>query len=417
MARQSIVRVAGRDVSLSNLDKVMYPKVGFTKGQVIDYYTRVAAYLLPHLKDRPITMKRFPDGIDGEYFYEKDAPSFTPDWVKTYPIPRTGEKSMINYILINNLPTIVWSANMANLEIHPFLDKVPNVDVPTIPTMVVFDLDLGDATNIVKSCKVAFLVKALLDKLKLKSLVKVSGSKGIHLHVPLNTRATYEMTKSFARSIAQFLEREHPELIVSEMAKMKRKGKVFIDWSQNSEHKSTVAVYSLRAKGERPLVAMPVTWNELRNAVKKNDASSLFFGPEAALKRLKKTGDLFTPALGLKQKLPKPFLELESNNQAEAYSNPKALETYRQKRNFSKTPEPRPSISRSNHQERQRLFVIQKHRASHLHYDFRLEMGGTLKSWAVPKGPPYDLNERRLAMATEDHPMEYVKFEGIIPKG
>jgi bifunctional non-homologous end joining protein LigD len=231
---------------------------------------------------------------------------------------------MINYILINNLPTIVWSANMANLEIHPFLAKVPNVDVPT---MVVFDLDPGDTTNIVKSCKAAFLVKALLDKLKLKSLVKVSGSKGIHLHVPLNTRATYEMTKSFARSIAQFLEREHPELIVSEMAKMKRKGKVFIDWSQNSEHKSTVAVYSLRAKGERPLVAMPVTWNELRNAVKKNDASSLFFGPEAALKRLKKTGDLFTPALGLKQKLPKPFLELESNNQAEAYSNPKALET------------------------------------------------------------------------------------------
>jgi bifunctional non-homologous end joining protein LigD len=138
MARQSIVRVTGRDVSLSNLDKVMYPKVGFTKGQVIDYYTRVARYLLPHLKDRPITMKRFPDGIDGEYFYEKDAPSFTPDWVKTYPIPRTGEKSMINYILINNLPTIVWSANMANLEIHPFLAKVPNVDVPT---MVVFDLD------------------------------------------------------------------------------------------------------------------------------------------------------------------------------------------------------------------------------------------------------------------------------------
>jgi bifunctional non-homologous end joining protein LigD len=392
----------------------MYPGVAFTKGQVIDYYTRVARYILPHLQNRPITMKRFPDGIDGEYFYEKDAPSFTPGWIKTYPIPRTSEKSIINYILINDLPTLVWSANMANLEIHPFLAKVPKVD---LPTMVVFDLDPGDETNILKACKVAFLVRALLDKLKLKSLVKVSGSKGIHLHVPLNTKVTYEMTQSFARSIAQFLERENPALIVSEMAKVKRKGKVFIDWSQNSEHKSTVAVYSLRAKGKRPFVAMAVTWNEVKNAIKTDDASILFFEPEAALQKLKKSGDLFTPALTLKQKLPKPFLELNSDTKGKTRSNSKALETYRQKRNFSKTPEPSPSSLRSSRQGGRRLFVIQKHAASHLHYDFRLELGGTLKSWAVPKGPPYDLNQRRLAMATEDHPMEYAKFEGIIPKG
>jgi bifunctional non-homologous end joining protein LigD len=411
---QAKLRVAGRDVSLSNLDKIMYPVVGFTKGQVIDYYSRVARHILPHLKDRPITMKRFPNGINGQYFYEKDAPSFTPDWIKTYPIPRTSEESTINYILINDLPALVWSANMANLEIHPFLAKVPNV---TVPTMVVFDLDPGEEANILKSCEVAFLVKAVLDKLKLKSLVKVSGSKGIHLHVPLNTHVTYEMTKSFAQSIAQFLEREHPDSIVSEMAKVKRKGKVFIDWSQNSEHKSTVAVYSLRAKGERPFVAMPVIWNELKKALKRDDASPLFFEPEAALKRLKKTGDLFALTLKLKQKLPKPFLELESNTNGETRSNSEALETYRQKRNFEKTPEPPPSIPRSSRQGSRRLFVIQKHAASHLHYDFRLEMGGTLKSWAVPKGPPYDLNERRLAMATEDHPMEYAKFEGIIPKG
>jgi bifunctional non-homologous end joining protein LigD len=414
MAKQSTLRIAGRDLNLSNLDKIMYPDVGFTKGQVIDYYTRVARYILPHLKDRPITMKRFPDGIDGEFFYEKDAPSFTPKWVKTFPIPRTSEKSIINYILINDSATLVWSANLANLEIHPFLAKVPNVDVPT---MVIFDLDPGAETNILKACKIAFLVKALLDKLKLKSLVKVSGSKGIHLHIPLNTKVTYEMTQSFARSIAQLLERENPDSIVSEMAKAKRKGKIFIDWSQNSEHKSTVAVYSLRAKGDRPFVAMPVTWNELRTAIKKDDASLLFFDPEAALKKVKKTGDLFAPALKLKQKLPKPFLELESETQGDTRSHSKALEKYRQKRNFSKTPEPAPAIPRSGRQGGRRLFVIQKHRASHLHYDFRLELGGTLKSWAVPKGPPYDLHERRLAMATEDHPMEYAKFEGIIPKG
>jgi bifunctional non-homologous end joining protein LigD len=413
-AKKTTLQIGGRNVRLSNLDKVMYPGVGFTKGQVIDYYTQVAPYLLPHLKDRPITMKRFPDGIAGEHFYEKDAPSFTPDWVQTYPIPRTSEKSMINYILINDLPSLVWSANMANLEIHPFLAKVPNVNVPT---MVVFDLDPGEEADILKSCKVAFLVKAVLDKLKLKSLVKVSGSKGIHLYVPLNTKVTYEMTKSFALSIAQFLEREHPDLIVSEMAKTKRKGKVFIDWSQNSEHKSTVSVYSLRAKGDRPFVAMPVTWNELKKSVQKDDPSILFFEPESALKRAEKTSDLFEPALKLKQRLPKAFLELETNTVADITHGPKVLETYRRKRDFTKTPEPAPSSPPSSRQRSQRLFVIQKHAASHLHYDFRLEMGGTLKSWAVPKGPPYDLNERRLAMATEDHPMEYANFEGIIPKG
>jgi bifunctional non-homologous end joining protein LigD len=414
VAKHSIVRVAGRDVTLSNLDKVMYPEVGFTKGQVIDYYTRVARYILPHLKNRPITMKRFPDGIAGEYFYEKDAPSFTPKWVKIFPIPRSSEKSMINYILINDLPTLVWSANLANLEIHPFLARAPEV---AIPTMMVFDLDPGEKASILQSCEVAFLVKALLDKMKLKSLVKVSGSKGIHLHVPLNTRVSYAMTQSLAQSIAQFLEHEHPDLIVSGMAKAKREGKVFIDWSQNSEHKSTVSVYSLRAKSGRPLVAMPVTWSELKRAVKQGDASLLFFEPEAALKRAKKKGDLFAPALKLRQKLPKPFLEFEPGANGETGSDSNALETYRQKRDFSKTPEPAPSMPRSSRQASRRLFVIQKHAARHLHYDFRLEMAGTLKSWAVPKGPPYDLNERRLAMATEDHPLEYAKFEGIIPKG
>ena len=415
METKKRAKIAGREIQFSNLDKLMYPAIGFSKGQVIDYYTRVGSYILPHLKDRPITLKRFPDGIEGEHFYEKNAPSFTPSWVKTFPISRTSVASVIRYILVNDLPTLVWSANMANLEMHPFLAKAPRIDVPT---MVVFDLDPGEGADILDSCEAAFLVKDLLDRLNLKSFVKVSGSKGIHLHVPLNTELTYETTQPFAKSVAQWLENKHPDRIVSEMAKIKRKGKVFVDWSQNSEHKSTVAVYSLRAKSERPFVALPVTWEELRKAVKKADSSALFFEPEAVLKRLKKTGDPFAPVLKLKQTLPSAFLELQSKEAAESRSDRiRALESYRQKRDFTKTPEPPPSMPRSSRQGGRRLFVIQKHAASRLHYDLRLEMGGTLKSWAVPKGPPYEANERRLAMATEDHPMEYSSFEGIIPKG
>ena len=408
------VKLDGKELSLTNLDKVMYPETGFTKGQVIDYYKNIARYILPHIEDRPITMKRFPNGIGGEYFYEKKAPSHTPSWAKTFQVPSNRKNSFINYILINDLPTLTWSANLANLEIHPFLAKAPHIDRPT---MVIFDLDPGDGADILSSCEVAFLLKDLLERLDLESFVKVSGSKGVHLHVPLNTPVTYEASQPFAKSVAQLLENEHPDLVVSEMSKFKRKGKVLVDWSQNSEHKSTVAVYSLRAK-VKPFVAMPVRWDEVRKALKKKNAAGLFFEPDAALKRVKKTGDLFAEALKLKQTLPKPFLDLMSTKPVLSGSrSATALETYRRKRDFTKTSEPPPSMARSSHQGVSRLFVIQKHAASRLHYDLRLEMDGTLKSWAVPKGPPYDLHEKRLAMAVEDHPMDYARFEGVIPKG
>ena len=409
------VKIGNKKLALSNVDKVLYPETGFTKGQVIDFYSRVAPYILPHIENRPITLKRYPNGVRGKHFYEKNAPSFTPPWIKTYRVQRSSSESMINYILINDLPTLVWSANLANLEIHPFLAKAPEISVPT---MVVFDLDPGEGASLVQSCEVAFILRDLLDRLALESLLKVSGSKGIHVHVPLNTNVTYEMTQAFAQSVAQYLASEHPKSIVSEMAKHKRKGKVFIDWSQNSEHKSTVAVYSLRAKAERPFVAMPVSWRELETALAKNDASKLFFEPEAALKRLEKIGDLFAPSLRLKQILPKPFLQLNPQFLSDSSDAGLAgLEPYRRKRDFTKTREPAPSVPTTRRQGGRGLFVIQKHAASHLHYDFRLEMSGTLKSWAIPKGPPYDLHERRLAMATEDHPMDYANFEGIIPAG
>ena len=407
--------IGGKELALTNLDKVMYPETGFTKGKVIDYYRNISRYILPHIKDRPITMKRFPNGIGGQHFYEKDAPSFTPPWVKTFQIPRTGEDSAINYILINDLPTLIWSANLANIEIHPFLARAPTINRPT---MVVFDLDPGAGTDILRSCEVAFLLKDLLDRLNLESFVKVSGSKGIHLHVPLNTAVTYEATQPFAKSVARLLEHEHPHLVVSEMPKAKRRGKVFVDWSQNSEHKSTVAVYSLRAQAARPFVALPVSWDEVNSALKKKNSTALFFEPDAALRRVEKTADIFVPLLKLKQTLPKPFLDMMSTNPKRyASSTASALETYRRKRDFTKTSEPPPSMARSRPQGSRRLFVIQKHAATRLHYDLRLEMEGTLKSWAVPKGPPYELHEKRLAMAVEDHPMEYAKFEGIIPKG
>jgi bifunctional non-homologous end joining protein LigD len=392
----------------------MYPGSGFTKGEAIDYYARVSEYILPHLKDRPITQKRFPDGVKGKHFYEKNAPSFTPDWIETFPVPRNEGRGLINYILINDLPTLIWSVNMANLEMHPLLAKVANIDRPT---MLVFDLDPGEGADIFDSAEAAFLVKDLLDRLQLQSFVKGSGSKGIHLHVPLNTAVTYEATQPFAKSIAQMLEIEHSDLIVSEMAKAKRKQKVFVDWSQNSAYKSTVAVYSLRAKGDRPFVAMPVTWEELKRAVDKADRTLLFFEPEAALKRLEKTGDLFAPVVKLKQKLPQPFLDLQTSARPAKEAPARALEAYRHKRDFSKTKEPAPVVRKNDGANTDRLFVIQKHAARRLHYDLRLAMDGVLKSWAVPKGPPLEPNEKRLAMATEDHPMDYAHFEGTIPRG
>jgi bifunctional non-homologous end joining protein LigD len=248
-------------------------------------------------------MKRYPDGIGAQHFYEKDAPSFTPDWVKTFAVPRrTGGKD-IRYVLINDLPTLVWSANLANLEIHPFLHRAPRIDRPTL---LVFDLDPGEGTNVLRCAEVAFHLRDVLTRSGLLCFPKVSGSKGMQVSVPLNRRASYEDTQAFARAVAQLLEREHAGFIVSEMSKELRKGKVFIDWSQNSDFKTTVGVYSLRAKRSHPFVSMPVTWEELRRALDRSDPERLYFSPEAAWKRLQKTGDLYEPLLTLKQTLPDP---------------------------------------------------------------------------------------------------------------
>ncbi len=412
--KSETLHVEGRDVPVSNLQKVLYPGRRFTKAQVIDYYIRAAPYLLPHLRDRPVTLKRFPDGVTGDAFYEKDLPSFAPEWVQTFPVPRRGGGPAIRYILINDLPTLVWCANAAALELHPFLHRAPVIDVPT---SLVFDLDPGEGADILTCVKVAMLLREVLEQLQLASCPKVSGSKGIQVYVPLNIPANYAVTQPFARALAELLANRHRKLMVSEMPKEKRKGKVFIDWSQNSDFKTTVGVYSLRAKNKVPFVSLPVTWSELETAIDEKNGKSLYWEPQRALERLDACGDLFAEVLTRKQSLPESVLEALGKTGKPRPKQDGSLREYGRKRDFTKTSEPSPRVPRASAQGSKKRFVIQKHAASHLHYDFRLEMHDVLKSWSIPKGVPYGLGERRLAMATEDHPIEYLDFEGIIPEG
>src|SRR6266480_3983029 len=233
MPNKAELKVADRKIQVSNLDKVLYPKVGFTKGQVIDYYIRIAPVLLPHLKDRPLTMKRYPDGVEGEFFYEKNCPSHRPSWVKTAKVWSEGNNRTMDYCLGNDLPTLVWAANLADLELHTSLSRRNKIDRPT---MMVFDLDPGPPADIVQCCQVGLLLRDLLTEIKLESLAKTSGSKGLQVYVPLNTTVTYEETKTLSHALAQYLEHERGDLVVSKMSKELRKGKVLVDWSQNDEH-------------------------------------------------------------------------------------------------------------------------------------------------------------------------------------
>jgi bifunctional non-homologous end joining protein LigD len=300
MAKRLEVDIAGHRLSLSNLDKVFYPETGFTKGQVIDFYTRIAPVLLDHLRGRPLTLKRYPDGVTGPYFYEKQSPRHRPDWVKVAPIWSRHNSRTIEYTLADDLPTLVWLANLADLELHTSLSLA--VDV-TAPTIVAFDLDPGPPATIVECAEVALRLREAFGHLGLEAFPKTSGSKGMQVYVPLNTPATYAQTKPFAHGIAQVLERRHPELIVSDMKKTLRKGKVLVDWSQNDEHKTTVNVYSLRAR-DRPTVSTPLQWGEVEAVLGSRDPEELAFTSDAVLARVAEHGDLFRPVIELEQELP-----------------------------------------------------------------------------------------------------------------
>jgi bifunctional non-homologous end joining protein LigD len=393
-------------VMFSHPGKKYFPS-GFTKLEMIQYYVGVSAAMLPHLRNRPLTLVRFPEGVKGESFYEKNVPKHAPGWIKTFAVPRREHEGNINYILANNVETLAWCANLGAIEFHPFLHRVPQLEQPT---HVAFDLDPGDGANLLRCIEVGFLLKEVFAQLGLEAFPKVSGSKGLQLYLPLNTAVTYAATTPFAKSVADLLARRHPKLIVSEMSKALRRGRVMIDWSQNSASKTTVCAYSMRGKRDEPFISTPVTWEELEKAARRKDQDSLYFSPAATIKRVKKLGDLFAPVLTLKQKLPAAFMSLPVQKTARS-----SLRRYAEKRDFTRTAEPAPEAPAVKTGKQR--FVIQKHAASHLHFDFRLEMAGVLKSWAVPKGLPYELGVKRSAFEVEDHPIDYLDFEGTIPQG
>ncbi|HEY6671190.1 MAG TPA: non-homologous end-joining DNA ligase [Solirubrobacterales bacterium] len=302
MAAGKEVTIGRRKLKLTNLDKVLYPKTKTTKAEVIDYYARIADAILPHLRGRPLTLRRFPEGVGNPRasFFEKNCPKHRPEWVKTTPIYVDRRAGEIDFCLCENRPTLIWMAQLAALELHPSLSKATRMEQPTV---LAFDLDPGAPAGLVECCKIALRVREIFSAFDLEMFPKVSGGKGLQVYVPLNTKVTYEQTGPFAKAVAQLLEKQTPKDVVSKMAKVERRGKVFVDWSQNHQKKTTIGVYSLRAR-ELPTASIPLRWPEVERAAKRGEVKHLRFEIPDAIKRVEKEGDLFEPVLKLKQRLP-----------------------------------------------------------------------------------------------------------------
>jgi bifunctional non-homologous end joining protein LigD len=300
VASGQLVEVDGRELKLTNLDKVLYPKAGFTKGEVVDYYAKVAPAMLPHLDGRALTLRRFPEGVDDTdaAFFEKRCPKHRPEWVKTVPVEVEGDT--IDFCVCDDRATLVWMAQLAAIELHPSLALGEDIERPTV---LAFDLDPGPPADVLDCSRVALRLRELFGHLGVECFPKTSGSKGMQVYVPLNDEVSYEETKPLARAIAQLLEKQTPDLVVSKMKKVDRKGKVFVDWSQNHSRKTTIAVYSLRAR-ERPTVSTPVGWDEVEGALERDDRECLVFEAGDVLERIERHGDLFAPVLELEQELP-----------------------------------------------------------------------------------------------------------------
>jgi bifunctional non-homologous end joining protein LigD len=293
MANEGSFGVGGRRLTIRHLDRVLFPQAGTTKAEVLGYYASISASMLPHLKDRLLHMHRYPEGVEGPRFWQKACPEHRPDWLPTAPVWSRDKQTDIEYCVVNEPAALLWAVNLGSIELHSSLHTRAHLDRPTV---LAFDLDPGPGTNIIHCCEVALRLRALFDALELTSCAKTSGSKGLQLYVPLNVDVTYEVTKRAARQIAEALEEQTPDAVVSRMARAARAGRVLIDWSQNTEHKSMVCVYSVRAK-PRPTVSTPLTWQEVEDAVDAGDPGDLSFEMAEVLERVKEHGDLFAPVL------------------------------------------------------------------------------------------------------------------------
>ena len=386
--------IDGRRLELSNLDKVLYPSTGTTKGEVIDYYTAIAPAMLPHIEGRPVTRKRWPNGVDHPAFFEKNLVKYAPDWLERKVIHH--KERVIEYPVFDSVAGLAWLGQQAALEIHVPQWRFEG-DVPGSATRLVFDLDPGEDVSLADCARVAVAVRDMVAEVGLTAFPVTSGSKGIHVYVPLDRKLTPGGASTVAKQVAGNLEKLYPKLVTSNMSKAVRVGKVFLDWSQNNPAKTTIAPYSMRGR-EQPMVAAPRAWEEIEEA---ESLQHLRF--DEVLRRFEADGDLLA--------------DLDPRGASEATGDVGAdsLEKYRSMRDPAKTPEPvpaaRPKPGANN------AFVIQEHHARRLHWDVRLERDGVLASWAVPRGVPTTPSENRLAVHTEDHPMEYLTFHGSIPKG
>ncbi|RVW03047.1 ATP-dependent DNA ligase [Rhodococcus xishaensis] len=375
--------IDGRRVAVSRLDKVLYPATGTTKGEVIDYYTAIAPAMLPHVVDRPVTRKRWPNGVDAPSFFEKNLAASAPKWLTSHAVHHKDRT--VRYPIIDSTAALAWIGQQAALEVHVpqwrFVDGEPG---PV--TRLVFDLDPGEGAGLPECARVAIAVRDLVATLGWTAYPVTSGSKGIHVYVPLDRTLAPGGASTVARKVATSLEQLHPDLVTATMSKSVRDRKIFLDWSQNNPAKTTIAPYSLRGRAA-PTVAAPRTWEELEDPLLRH----LRF--DEVLERYRRIGDLL----------------------ADLDAKMDALTEYRRKRDPARTPEPMPRTEAEGGEGNS--FVIQEHHARRLHYDFRLERDGVMVSWAVPRGVPTSPKENRLAVQTEDHPLEYATFSGSIPKG
>lgn len=298
-----MVEVDGRELKLTNLDKVLYPEAGFTKGEVVDYYARVAPAMIPHLRGRAVTLRRFPEGVDDldAAFFEKRCPKHRPKWVKTARVEAGPNAGKIDFCVCDSLPTLIWMAQLAAIELHPSLSLSR---APKRPTVLAFDLDPGPPADVVDCCRVALRLREVLTQFDLECFAKTSGSKGMQLYVPLNTKTSYEETRPFGQALAQLIAKQTPDEVLAKMGKKTdRSGKVLIDWYQNNQRKTTISVYSMRAR-EHPTCSTPITWKEIEAAAESGDGNKLVFEAGDVLKRIEQHGDLFAPVLELEQELP-----------------------------------------------------------------------------------------------------------------